>query len=120
MLLIVGVLVVAYSFVMGKTVFGRHIYAIGGNLHAAILSGVDTRKVNFWVFVNIGALAGVAGVVTTSRAGAPSPRRGRTTSSTPSPPASSVGRPSPAVSAASPARWSARSSWASSTWACPS
>ncbi len=69
-LLIVGVLVVAYSFVMGKTVFGRHIYAIGGNLHAAILSGVDTKRVNFWVFVNIGALAGVAGVVTTSRAGA--------------------------------------------------
>ena len=69
-LLIVGVLVVAYSFVMGKTVFGRHVYAIGGNLHAAILSGVDTKKVNFWVFVNIGALAGVAGVVTTSRAGA--------------------------------------------------
>jgi len=55
---------------MGKTVFGRHIYAIGGNLHAAILSGVDTKKVNFWVFVNIGVLAGVAGVVTTSRAGA--------------------------------------------------
>ncbi len=69
-LVIVGVLVVAYSFVMGKTVFGRHIYAIGGNLHAAILSGVDTKKVNFWVFVNIGVLAGVAGVVTTSRAGA--------------------------------------------------
>ena len=57
-LLIVGVLVVAYSFVMGKTVFGRHVYAIGGNLHAAILSGVDTKKVNFWVFVNIGVLAG--------------------------------------------------------------
>ncbi len=69
-LLIVGVLVVAYSFVMGRTVFGRHIYAIGGNLHAAILSGVDTKRVNFWVFVNIGALAGVAAVVTTSRAGA--------------------------------------------------
>ncbi len=69
-LIIVGALVVVYSFVMGKTVFGRHIYAIGGNLHAAILSGVDTKKVNFWVFVNIGALAGVAGVVTTSRAGA--------------------------------------------------
>ena len=69
-LLIVGVLIAVYSFVMGKTVFGRHIYAIGGNLHAAILSGVDTKKVNFWVFVNIGALAGIAAVVTTARAGA--------------------------------------------------
>jgi putative multiple sugar transport system permease protein len=69
-LIIVGVLIVAYTFVMGKTVFGRHVYAIGGNLHAAILSGVNTRKVNFWVFVNMGVLAGLAGVVTTSRAGA--------------------------------------------------
>jgi putative multiple sugar transport system permease protein len=69
-LIIVGVLIVAYSFLMGRTVFGRHIYAIGGNLHAAILSGVDTRRVNFWIFVNMGALAGVAAIVTTSRAGA--------------------------------------------------
>lgn len=69
-LVIVGVLIVVYSFVMGRTVFGRHVYAIGGNLHAAILSGVNTRKVNFWIFVNIGFLAGVAGIVTTSRSGA--------------------------------------------------
>ena len=69
-LVIVGVLIVAYSFIMGRTVFGRHVYAMGGNLHAAILSGVDTRRMNFLIFVNIGALAGVAAVVTTSRAGA--------------------------------------------------
>ncbi len=69
-LVIVGVLVVAYSFLMGRTVFGRHIYAIGGNRAAAALSGVNTRKVDFWIFVNIGLLAGVAAVVTTARAGA--------------------------------------------------
>ena len=69
-LLIVGVLIVAYGFLMSRTVFGRHVYAMGGNLHAAILSGVDTRRVNFLIFVNIGALAGVAAIVTTSRAGA--------------------------------------------------
>lgn len=69
-LVIVGVLVVAYSFLMGRTVFGRHIYAIGGNRAAAALSGVDTRKVDFWIFVNIGLLAGVAAIVTTARAGA--------------------------------------------------
>ena len=69
-LLIVGALIIAYSFVMGRTVFGRHVYAIGGNLHAAILSGVNTRKVNFMIFVNMGVLAGIAAVVTTSRAGA--------------------------------------------------
>ncbi|MBO0899777.1 sugar ABC transporter permease [Cellulomonas sp. zg-ZUI222] len=69
-LVIVGVLVVVYSFLMGRTVFGRHIYAIGGNRAAAALSGVDTRKVDFWIFVNIGLLAGVAAVLTTARAGA--------------------------------------------------
>ncbi|MFI2753113.1 multiple monosaccharide ABC transporter permease [Cellulomonas sp. P22] len=69
-LVIVGVLILAYTFLMGRTVFGRHIYAIGGNQHAAILSGVNTRQVNFWIFVNMGLLAGVAAVVTTSRAGA--------------------------------------------------
>jgi putative multiple sugar transport system permease protein len=69
-LLIVAVLIIAYTFVMGRTVFGRDIYAIGGNLQAAILSGVNTKKVNFWVFVNIGVLTAVAGIVTTSKAGA--------------------------------------------------
>jgi putative multiple sugar transport system permease protein len=69
-LIIVGVLIVIYSFLMGRTIFGRHIYAMGGNLNAAILSGVDTKKVNFWIFVNMGFLAGIAAVVTTSRAGA--------------------------------------------------
>ena len=69
-LVIVGVLVLVYTFVMNKTVFGRHIYAIGGNLHAAVLSGVNTKRVNFMIFVNMGLLAGVAGVVTTARAGA--------------------------------------------------
>jgi len=69
-LIIVGVLILAYTFVLGRTVFGRHIYAIGGNLNAAILSGVNTHRVNFGIFVNIGALAGVAAIVTTSRAGA--------------------------------------------------
>ena len=69
-LIIVGVLIVAYTFLMNRSVFGRHIYAIGGNLQAAVLSGINTRKVNFYIFVNMGVLAALAGVVTTSRAGA--------------------------------------------------
>lgn len=69
-LLLVGVLIMAYAFLMGRTVFGRHIYAIGGNVHAAVLSGVNVQKVNFWIFVNMGVLASLAAVVTTSRAGA--------------------------------------------------
>lgn len=69
-LIIVGALIAAYTFLMGRTIFGRHIYAIGGNVHAAVLSGVNVKKVNFWIFVNMGLLAGVAAAVTTSRAGA--------------------------------------------------
>lgn len=69
-LIIIGILVVVYSFVMAKTKFGRHIYAVGGNLRAAQLSGINTRRVDFLVFVNMGVLAALAGIVTTSRAGA--------------------------------------------------
>jgi len=69
-LVVVGALIVAYTFLMGRTVFGRHIYAMGGNRLAAGLSGVNTRRVDFWIFVNIGVLAGAAAVVTTARAGA--------------------------------------------------
>ena len=69
-LVIVGLVILVYSFVMGRTVFGRHIYAVGGNLKAARLSGVNVRKVDFLVFVNMGFLSALAAIVTTSRAGA--------------------------------------------------
>ncbi|WP_066464344.1 multiple monosaccharide ABC transporter permease [Sanguibacter suarezii] len=69
-LLIVGFLIIAYSFMLNRSVFGRHIYAVGGNRHAAVLSGVNARRVDFGIFVNMGALAGVAAIVTTARAGA--------------------------------------------------
>jgi len=69
-LLIVGALIIAYSFVLNRSVFGRHVYAIGGNRHAAVLSGVNAKHVDFGIFVNMGVLAAVAAVITTSRAGA--------------------------------------------------
>lgn len=69
-LLIVGALIIGYTFVLNRTVFGRHIYAVGGNRHAAVLSGVNSRRVDFGIFVNMGVLAAVAAIVTTSRAGA--------------------------------------------------
>lgn len=68
-LIILAVLVLAYTFVLNRTVFGRHIYALGGNLFAAVMSGVKTRRVNFLIFVNMGVLAALAGVVSSSRAG---------------------------------------------------
>jgi len=68
-LIILAALVLAYSFLLNRSVFGRHIYAMGGNLNAAMMSGVKTRWVNFMVFVNMGFLAGLAAVVSTARAG---------------------------------------------------
>ncbi|MCL1869717.1 MAG: sugar ABC transporter permease [Promicromonosporaceae bacterium] len=69
-LLVVGALVLGFSFLMNRTVFGRHIYAVGGNRNAAVLSGVNSRRTDFMIFVNIGMLAAVAAIATTARAGA--------------------------------------------------
>ena len=68
-LIILSFIVLLYSFVLNHTVFGRHVYAMGGNRFAATMSGVKTRWVDFYVFVNMGVLAGLAGVVSTARAG---------------------------------------------------
>jgi len=68
-LILLGVLVLAYTFVLNRTVFGRHIYALGGNRFAAMMSGVKTKWVDFFIFVNMGTLAAVAAIVTTARAG---------------------------------------------------
>lgn len=69
-LALVGLLMLAFSFILRNTRFGRSIYAIGGNYRAAELSGVDAKRITFWVFVLGGLLAALAGVVVTSRAGA--------------------------------------------------
>ena len=68
-LIILAILILTYTFVLNRTVFGRHVYAIGGNLFSAVMSGVKTKRVNFAIFVNMGMLAGLAAVVSTSRAG---------------------------------------------------
>jgi putative multiple sugar transport system permease protein len=75
-LVLLAGLVLGYSLLAGRTVFGRHIYAIGGNLQAARLSGVDVRRVTFWVFVNMGALAAVAGVIFAGRLNQAGPTAG--------------------------------------------
>ncbi|MGW1585593.1 multiple monosaccharide ABC transporter permease [Streptomyces sp. NPDC002386] len=75
-LIILGALVVGYGYVMRNAVFGRHIYAIGGNLPAAKLSGVKDRKVTFLVFLNMGVLAALAGLVVAARLNAASPKAG--------------------------------------------
>jgi putative multiple sugar transport system permease protein len=70
LLILLGLLIMVYSFVTTRTVFGRHVYAVGGNRGAALLSGVNTVKTDFLIFVNMGFLGAVAAIVTTSRAGA--------------------------------------------------
>ncbi|MER7167891.1 multiple monosaccharide ABC transporter permease [Micromonospora sp. NPDC000207] len=75
-LIILAVLVLAYGMVTRRTVFGRQVYAIGGNLPAAMLSGVKVRTVNFWIFVNMGLLSAVAGVIYSSRSNGAQPAAG--------------------------------------------
>ena len=69
-------LVVVYTMVMNRTPFGRYIYAIGGNLNAAVLSGINVRRVNFWLFVNMGALAALSGVLIAARMNSAVPKAG--------------------------------------------
>lgn len=75
-LILLVFLIVTYSTIMNKTTFGRHIYAIGGNLNAAILSGINVRRVNFWLFVNMGALAALSGILITARMNSAVPKAG--------------------------------------------
>lgn len=75
-LVLLFILIVVYSFVMNRTIVGRHVYALGGNEKAAGLSGVKTKKVTFWVFVNMGVLSAVSGLIFAARLNAATPRAG--------------------------------------------
>ncbi|MBE8522376.1 sugar ABC transporter permease [Amycolatopsis sp. H6(2020)] len=75
-LILLAVLVLGYSLVAGKSVFGRHIYAVGGNLQAATLSGVKVKQVTFWIFVNMGVLAALAGIIFAGRLNQAGPTAG--------------------------------------------
>ncbi|MFZ3452887.1 multiple monosaccharide ABC transporter permease [Arthrobacter sp. 7Tela_A1] len=71
--IILAALVVLYVFISTKTVVGRHVYAVGGNLHAAELSGVRSKKVNFLVMMNMSILASLAGMIFVARSTASGP-----------------------------------------------
>ncbi len=75
-LLLMVVLIVIYAFITTKTVAGRQIYAMGGNRKAAQLSGINTKKVFFWVYTNMGILSAVAGIVLSARNAAATPKAG--------------------------------------------
>jgi putative xylitol transport system permease protein len=63
-------------FVLTRTRFGRHIYAVGGNPHAAKVSGLSVNRIRFCVYLISGALAGIAGMVLAARTGSALPQAG--------------------------------------------
>ena len=75
-LIVLAALVISYTMVTKHSIFGRHVYAIGGNLAAAQLSGVRVKRVNFLIFLNMGFLASIAGIVFSSRSNAAQPGAG--------------------------------------------
>lgn len=75
-LLLLAALLIGFGFVMRNAVVGRHVYALGGNQAAAKLSGVKDKRVTFLVFVNMGVLAALAGVVYAARLNAGVPQAG--------------------------------------------
>jgi putative multiple sugar transport system permease protein len=74
--IILAVAFVIYAFVMRSTVFGRQVYAVGGNEAAARLSGVKTKRVTFLVFVNMGVLSALAGLLFAARLNSATPQAG--------------------------------------------
>jgi putative multiple sugar transport system permease protein len=75
-LVIMFALMVGYDFVTTRTVIGRRIYALGGNEKAARLSGIRTERLAFYTFVNMGALAALAGLVFAARLNTATPKAG--------------------------------------------
>ena len=75
-LILIGLLFVVYNFIAERTVLGRRVYAIGGNEKAARLSGIKTRWMMFVVFVNMGFMAAIAGIVFSARLNAATPKAG--------------------------------------------
>ena len=75
-LIVMLVLIAAYSFVTRRTTIGRRIYAMGGNEKATKLSGINTERLSFFTFVNMGVLAGLAGMIVALRLNSATPKAG--------------------------------------------
>lgn len=75
-LVIMGLLIALYAFVTTRTTIGRRIYAMGGNEKAAKLSGINTERLTFYTFVNMGALAALAGMIIAARLNSATPKAG--------------------------------------------
>ncbi|MCI7513359.1 multiple monosaccharide ABC transporter permease [Schaalia hyovaginalis] len=75
-LVILAVLVLIYGMLANSTVFGRDVYAIGGNISAAALSGINVKSVTFWTYVNMGFLSAIAGIIYSARMNGAQPSAG--------------------------------------------
>ncbi len=71
------IVIVLFVFITNKTVFGREVYAVGGNAKAAKLSGVNSERVVFFVFAIMGALSGLSGVIFTGYLNSALPQSGQ-------------------------------------------
>jgi len=74
-MILIGLLAV-FTYVSTQTVFGRHIYAVGGNMEATRLSGVNVARVKLVVFALMGLMCAFAGIITVARTGSGSPSAG--------------------------------------------
>ncbi|MET8268399.1 sugar ABC transporter permease [Micromonospora arida] len=73
---IIVVLLVIWTFVLQRTSYGRHIYAVGGNREAARRAGIDVDRIRISVFVICSSMAAIGGIVAASRANSVDPNTG--------------------------------------------
>jgi putative multiple sugar transport system permease protein len=74
--IIVTVVLIIYNYMLNSTTLGRYIYGIGGNEHAAELSGINVKKITLFAFCSMSMLAAIAGVLYTSRLQSATPTAG--------------------------------------------
>ncbi|WP_159952777.1 multiple monosaccharide ABC transporter permease [Rhizobium sp. 18065] len=75
-LVIMAVLIAVYTFITTRSTVGRRIFALGGNEKAAKLSGINTERLTFYTFVNMGVLAALAGMIIAARLNSATPKAG--------------------------------------------
>jgi len=73
---VILLLLVIGTFVLGRTAFGRHIYAVGGNAEAARRAGIDVKRIRIAAFMICSSLAAIAGMIFASRQNSVSPTTG--------------------------------------------
>ena len=64
----IALVLLIYAYITTRTTMGRYLYAVGGNEKATVLSGIDSRKVYFFAYINMGLMAGLGGILTVARA----------------------------------------------------